>query len=231
MTEIIIALDTPSIKTTAKIITETFAYCWGFKIGPQLFYPNYQDPAFNEYIIRVARNLFFDMKFHDIPETVAGAIRGISNISPRMFTIHSLGGYKMMKAAVDERDKVWPDQNPKPMVVAVTILTSINNRVWERMINVPQEYILENLLDEVVYAGVDAVVCSGKEVGRIKDKYPHLKTIVPGTRSLGAKTHDQARVVTPREAVDAGADYLVIGREVTEAFSPTKTLKKILDSL
>ena len=229
MTKLIMALDTPSIHKAEKIMSATFTNVWGFKIGPKLFYPNFRDPKLYD-IVKLSRHLFLDMKFHDIPETVRGAVSGINDMNPRMFTIHATGGYKMMQAAVDERNKTWPTSSP-PLVVAVTILTSIDDGVWGRMFNVPKEYIFDNLVDEAVYSGVDAVVCSGQEVGWIKNKYPDLITVVPGTRSLGVDTNDQARVVTPRQAADDGADYLVIGREVADAADPGLALEKIVDSL
>ena len=230
MAKVIIALDTPNLPKAEVLVATLGDVAWGFKVGPKLFYPNYYRERFDD-IITMDAHLFLDMKFHDTPDTVRGAINGVKYINPSIITIHAQGGYKMMKAAIEERDKIWDNQYPKPLIVAVTILTSINSEVWERINPIPKEYVLDNLLDEVVHCGVDGIVCSGKEVGWVKNKYPELLTVVPGVRSPGADTHDQARVVTPKEAADDGADFLVIGREVTEDAIPKDALLKILDTL
>ena len=161
----------PSYKKAGEIIRAAFAFddVWGYKIGPQLFYPNFSNRDEFLGMLDVARHLFLDMKFHDTPDTVAGAIRGVKNLNPKIITIHSQGGYKMMQDAVKARDEAWATVHPKPLIIAVTILTSIDDDVWGRMNNVPKEYIFDNLLDEAVFSGVDGVVCSGQEVGWIKN--------------------------------------------------------------
>lgn len=231
MANIIIALDMPDLNIAKSIIYQTYSKVWGYKIGPHLFYPNFTNDAFKKFVLAASRHLFLDMKFHDTPDTIKKAVSGIEFLFPNMFTVHALGGYEMMKAAVEQRNITFSNAEDYSLVVAVTILTSLDANSWEQLINIPMEYIFDNLLEVAVSAGVDAVVCSGHEVKKVKINYPNLITVVPGIRMPNDMIDDQKRTVTPKEAIDNGADFLVIGRSITNTKNPEKALDKLLDTL
>jgi orotidine-5'-phosphate decarboxylase len=228
---IIVALDTPSMHNALRLVSLLKNKVHSFKLGPQLLYRH----GLLEGAMRIRTqgvNTFIDMKFHDIPKTVEESVLGIRPLSPSMFTVHALGGAEMLKTTVAANNQAWSnDFTNKPMVLAVTILTSINQDLWWDMFNgFSMQRAIENLLDIAVDAEVDGVVCSGYEVASIKKFYPDLKVVVPGIR-LETTQDDQKRVMTPKEAINAGADYLVIGRPIVEADDPVAVVERILANI
>jgi orotidine-5'-phosphate decarboxylase len=178
--------------------------------------------------------IFLDLKFHDIPNTVAGAVRGVADIDCFMITVHTSGGFAMMKAAADQASENAAKTGKKrPLVVGVTILTSMEQTDLDKV-----GYAL-NLQDQVLKmaslaqsAGLDGVVCSPREISAIKRICgKDFKLVVPGIRPVGSNAGDQKRVMTPKEAVDAGADYLVIGRPITGAPDPKAAAREIMATL
>jgi orotidine-5'-phosphate decarboxylase len=228
---IIVALDTPLIHEALRLVSLLKNKVHAFKIGPQLLYRQ----GLIEGAIRIRTQgvqTFIDMKFHDIPKTVEESVLGIRPLSPSMFTVHALGGVEMLKAAVNANNNAWlADINNKPMVLAVTILTSIDQNIWWDMFNgFSMSRAFDNLIDIAADAEVDGVVCSGHEVAKIKQFYPYLKTVVPGIR-FEKESDDQKRVMTPKEAIAAGADYLVIGRPIVQAEDPVQVVDQILEDI
>ena len=173
-----------------------------------------------------ARPIFLDLKFLDIPATVAGAVRALRPLAPRMITVHGAGGTAMIAAARTALDAAGP---VPPLLLAVTVLTSLDAAALE------QTGVADGTAGQVLRlarlalsAGADGLVCSAHELPVLRDAFgarPVL--VVPGIRPAGAAAADQARVTTPRQAIDAGADWIVVGRPITGAADPAAAAAKI----
>lgn len=228
---IIVALDSPSFGHAFSVVLKLREKIKLFKVGPVLFLSN--GPNGIEQLKDLEVDIFLDLKFHDIPSTVEKTMEHVVNYGVNMFTVHSLGGIDMMKS-VSERIKkeAKKKKTPKPMVLAVTMLTSHDEK------NIKDLGLDSNIKDQVLRlaaladkAGVDGIVCSGHEVEYLRKEFADRFTyVVPGIR-MDDKTHDQKRNITPAEAFDKGADYLVIGRSITESHKPEIVVEQILDSL
>lgn len=219
-TEIILALDSDSLDDAMRIVDLTREHVKNYKVGSILF-THYG----TESVRRVKEgggNIFLDLKFHDIPNTVRGAVRGAARMGVRLLTVHTPGGVEMMKAAQEgAREGAAESGRDKPLVIGVTVLTSIAREGGV------QDLVLSRAGD-AVKAGIDGVVCSAHELPVIKGEYgDSLVTVVPGIRLADQSGDDQARVATPRQAARDGADFLVIGRSVTRSNDPVSTLKRI----
>ena len=228
---IIIALDSLSFDHGFSIALRLREKIKTFKIGPILFLTN--GPSGIEQLKDLKVDLFLDMKFHDIPSTVEKTMGHLVRYGINMFTIHALGGYEMMsrvcKRVEEEARKCNKD---KPKVIAVTLLTSHNeNTVRNLGIQTGIKDQVLRLASLAEKAGVDGLVCSGHEIEFLKNEFgDRFKYIVPGVR-LDSNMHDQKRVVTPSEALEKGADYIVIGRAVTESPNPEDVVDRIIDSI
>ncbi len=210
----IIALDVPAPEGALELVSHLGDRCRFYKVGNELF------TAAGPGIVRELRahgcDVFLDLKFHDIPNTVAGGVRNAAALGARLVTVHAAGGLPMLRAAVDAAGGSCG-------VLAVTLLTSLDAteaaRAWgrdERQFSVPDEVL--RLADLAMRAGVHGVVCSGAEAAVVRDRYAgQLATLVPGVRATAGATDDQRRVVTPEQAARAGARYVVAGRMVTAA--------------
>lgn len=180
------------------------------------------------------RALFLDLKLHDIPNTVAGAVRAVVPCEADFLTLHASGGQEMMKAAVDAaREESSKTGYRAPKILGVTVLTSFDEAA---LIAVGQETPVEKqvvrLAQQARQAGLAGLVCSPKEIEILrKELGQDMLLVVPGIRPSGAEIGDQKRVMTPRQASDAGADWLVIGRPITEASDPAQAAREILLSL
>jgi orotidine-5'-phosphate decarboxylase len=179
--------------------------------------------------------IFYDSKFHDIPNTVAGAAAAAARLGVSMFNVHALGGVAMMAAARAAAAEAARGAGlPAPLVIAVTIVTSLGDREVREELGIPStagEAALR-LAQLAKEAGLDGVVASVHEVPAIKRVCgTHFLTVTPGIRPAGAAVGDQSRVATPREAVAAGADLLVIGRPITRADDPTAALEMVLEEM
>ncbi|HSW82644.1 MAG TPA: orotidine-5'-phosphate decarboxylase [Usitatibacter sp.] len=224
---IIVPLDTHRLEDALKLAARLDPKLCRVKIGKELFVA-----AGPEAVSRVHERgfeVFLDLKFHDIPNTVAGACRSAARLGVWMVNVHASGGEAMMRAAREAVDSV---ARP-PMLVAVTVLTSLADADLERvgfagsvMDNV------ERLARLARTCGLDGAVCSAQEAAMVRKATGEDFTLVtPGIRLAADTPDDQARVVTPREAVKLGADYLVIGRPITGSPDPAATLQSIRDSL
>jgi len=224
---IIVPLDTPKIEDALALAARLDPKLCRVKIGKELFVA--AGPAAVARVQERGFEVFLDLKFHDIPHTVAGACRSAARLGVWMMNVHANGGEAMLRAA---RDAVSSVARP-PLLIAVTVLTSLTGEDLERVGYAGS--VIENVerLARLTRAcGLDGVVCSAQEAPLVREATGEDFTLVtPGIRLESDRRDDQARVVTPREAVRLGADYLVIGRSITAAKDPAATLQSINDSL
>ncbi len=223
--DVIVALDFPGAQQ-ALAFTEKFDQPIFVKIGMELFYA--AGPSIVETIKQQGHKVFLDLKFHDIPNTVAGATKSCLNLGADIMNLHAGGGSKMMQAAA-EAVKAYPAAN-KPLLIAVTQLTSTSADMLreELLITTKMEDTVLAYAQNAKNSGLDGVVCSALEVRRIKDSLGEdFITVTPGIRPADAETGDQARVVTPQMARELGSDYIVVGRPITKAADPVAAYRQI----
>ena len=203
-----------------------------FKVGKQLF--THSGPKVIDMICQKGQKVFLDLKYHDIPNTVAKAGEEATKHQVAMFNLHALGGFEMMRKTVEASRAVSKSLNlSKPIILAVTILTSMDEE------GLKEVGIQGPLIDEVgrlsllaQKSGVDGVVASPQEIGIIRQRCGERFLIVtPGIRHPSDKKDDQKRTLTPREAIEAGADYLVIGRPIKEAKDPIEAVQRIVEDI
>ncbi|RED51454.1 orotidine-5'-phosphate decarboxylase [Aestuariispira insulae] len=241
---ILVALDTPDVGAAQDLSRALQGHVGGVKLGLEFF--NFNGPQGVRAVTHgdeaetprgqstPNQPFFLDLKFHDIPNTVAGAVRGVVPLGPKIINVHASGGPAMMKAALDAANfAAEPLGVVRPMVIAVTVLTSMDEddlgAVGQQGPAVEQVVRLAELTQK---CGLDGVVCSAREISAIRKACgPDFKLIVPGIRPEGSDTGDQKRTMTPKQAVEAGADYLVIGRPITQAYNPVAAAKAIADSI
>jgi orotidine-5'-phosphate decarboxylase len=203
----------------------------GIKLGLEFFVAN--GPRGIAEVLPDGTDLFLDLKLHDIPNTVAGAVRAVSGLAPYLLTVHCAGGAAMMRAAADAAATTAADPARRTRVIGVTVLTSLDDAdlaaTGQAGPAADQARRLALLSRE---SGLDGVVCSPHEVAMLRAECgPGFLLVVPGIRPAGAAHGDQKRVMTPAEAVAAGADHLVIGRPITEAPDPAAAARAIRDGL
>jgi orotidine-5'-phosphate decarboxylase len=220
----IVALDFPSSAQAIALVEQLGEHCAFYKVGSELFTSS--GPSIVNEIRKRGREVFLDLKFHDIPNTVASAVRAAKAMGVRLITVHASGGSAMLRAAVDAAG----DQD-RTGILAVTVLTSLTGaevaESWGRTQLDPMEEVLR-LAGLAASAGAHGIVCSGLEAGAVRERFGNrLNLLVPGVRPAGDAAHDQARVVTPGDAVRAGAGYLVIGRAVTKSDDPAAAMRRI----
>lgn len=226
------ALDTTDVAKAVSLATNLKGTVGGIKLGMEFFYACGPDGF--KAVAETEMPLFLDLKFHDIPNTVAGAIRAVMPLEPKILTLHTQGGLDMMRRAAEttaeEADKFGVK---KPIIVGVTILTSMDETDLNAIgvaNNVPNQVArLAALADK---SGLDGIVCSPKEITLARAATrSNFKLVVPGIRPVGTNLGDQKRVMTPLDAITLGADYLVIGRPITGADDPATAAKNIAASL
>jgi len=204
-----------------------------YKIGSRLF--TAEGPRVVEEIRSLGGSVFLDLKFHDIPATVAGSIRAAAGLGVAMMTVHTSGGAEMMRAAADAAAEEAARRGiSRPIVVGVTVLTSLSESDLAAIFGTGGEVRdhVRRLASQARSAGLDGVVASVAEARLIKaENGPAFKVVTPGIRPAGAATGDQKRVATPCAAAEAGADFLVVGRPVIEAPSPVDAARAILAEL
>ncbi len=178
--------------------------------------------------------VFLDVKFHDIPNTVAGAVRAIAVAKPFMINVHAAGGRAMMQAAAKAAsDAAYEHVVSRPLVIGVTVLTSmVDEDLAEVGVAAPADEQALRLAVLAKESGLDGVVCSAREAARIRAECgPNFKLVTPGVRPEWAATNDQKRVMTPDQALAEGADYLVIGRPITAADDPAAAAQRIVTAI
>jgi orotidine-5'-phosphate decarboxylase len=224
---VIVPLDFPDARSALALAALLDPALCRVKVGKELF--TAAGPAVVEALHARGFEVFLDLKFHDIPNTVAGACRSAARLGVWMLNVHASGGEAMLRAA---RDAVATAARP-PLLIGVTILTSLSAADLARLgfHGSPEENV-ERLAGLTQACGLDGVVCSALEAPRLRAAFGRgFKLVTPGIRLEGAASDDQSRVVTPREALRLGADYLVIGRPIAQARDPVAALESIRDSL
>jgi orotidine-5'-phosphate decarboxylase len=216
---IFVAIDTPDLARAKALATAVRNHVGGIKLGLEFFSANGR--AGVREMAALGLPIFLDLKFHDIPNTVAKAVQALRPLKPAILTVHAAGGRAMMedaKAAAPVGTKV----------VGVTVLTSLDSSDLKGIgINSNTNTQVERLTLLAREAGLDGVVCSGNEVANAKKIWPGGFFVVPGVRPLNGDASDQKRVVTPREALDRGASILVIGRPISQARNPDAAARAI----
>lgn len=232
--KILVALDVTSIEKALELVQELKDFVGGFKVGLELC-THAGVPQVVDRISQAGGQVFLDLKFKDIPNTVAGASKAACRPGVLMFNVHCDGGREMMKAA---SNAVTASDSAKPLLIGVTVLTSVNKQVMNQEMKVAGELDAQavHLAKLAKEAGLNGVVCSPHEVQAIKAACGQdFLTVVPGVRPAWAATGDQKRIMTPAEAIQQGADYLVIGRPITsppaEIGSPASAAKRIAEDL
>lgn len=224
---LIVALDVSSAAAAQKIVTAVGDSARTYKVGKQLF--TAEGPQVVRDLVASGRNVFLDLKYHDIPNTVAAAVREAAKLGVSMVTIHASGGGRMIRAAVEAANAV----NPRLMVLAVTVLTSLDEGDLQKM------GIRGQVVDQVMRLaalalanGCQGVVASAKEAAELRSELGNEFAIVtPGVRPAGTGQGDQVRVVTPTEAIAAGATHIVVGRPITDAADPAAEARAILGQI
>ena len=221
------ALDTTDVDRAALLGSALKGAVGGLKVGKEFFTAH--GPLGVRKVIPKGTPLFLDLKFHDIPNTVAGAVRAASALTPAMLNVHAAGGRAMMEAAREAA----AESTVRPWVLAVTVLTSLDAGDLADIggNGAPGEQVLR-LATLAQTAGLDGVVCSAQEISTLRAECgPDFKLVVPGIRPQGSAPGDQKRTMTPVEAVQLGADVLVIGRPITAAPDPTAAAQAIVAEL
>jgi orotidine-5'-phosphate decarboxylase len=228
--KIIFALDVESVGEAERWAELLAPHVGMFKIGKQLF--TACGPAVVKAIIERGGEVFLDLKYHDIPNTVAMASLEAARLGVRLFNLHALGGYDMMVRSVESLKRAFPDGN-RPRLLAVTILTSSNEETLRDVgIDLLVQEMVVKLAKLAKKAGIDGVVASPLEIPLIREACgADFLIVTPGVRPAFASTDDQKRVMTPGEAVKAGADYLVIGRPISAAQDPIKAAEAIVEEI
>src|SRR6266852_5717158 len=224
---LIIALDVGSSAAAQKIVAAVGDSALTYKVGMQLY--TAEGPQVVRDLVASGRRVFLDLKYHDIPNTVGAAVREAAQFGVSMLTVHASGGGKMLRAAVESAQAIEPGL----LVLAVTVLTSLDD------VELGKIGLRGGALDQVLRLaalalsnGCKGVVASALEAAALREEFGHDFTIVtPGVRLAGSGPNDQARVVTPAEAISAGASHIVVGRPITEASDPAAEARAILGQI
>jgi orotidine-5'-phosphate decarboxylase len=224
---LIVALDVPDTGAAEDLVKRLEGQCQWFKVGMELF--TAAGPAAVEMLVKRGHSVFLDLKFHDIPNTVAGAVRSAAALGVRMVNVHAAGGPAMLEAA---RAALEGIVNP-PELLAVTVLTSMDARQLKAAgIGRSAANQVELLAKMCLRAGVRGFVCSAEEVAALRELTgPAGVLVTPGIRPQGADVGDQKRLATPASGLRAGASYLVVGRPITKAVEPAIAAEAILKEM
>jgi orotidine-5'-phosphate decarboxylase len=224
---LIVALDVPDAGLAMHLVTALEGTVRWYKVGLELFVA--AGPAIVESIVGRGHNIFLDLKLHDIPNTVAGAVRSAARLGARMLTLHAFGGPAMLAAAEAALDGV---ANP-PELLAVTVLTSMDaTQLQATGVDRPPAGQVELLVKTGLAAVIRGFVCSPQEVAAVRGLTgPKGVLVIPGIRPAGAAIGDQKRVAGPAEALRLGASYLVVGRPITQAPNPIEAARAILEEM
>jgi orotidine-5'-phosphate decarboxylase len=223
---LIVALDVSTAAAARKIVAAVGDSALAYKVGMQLY--TAEGPALVRELVDSGHRVFLDLKYHDIPNTVAAAVREASQLGVSMLTVHASGGRKMLRAAVEAAQS-----RPDLLVLGVTVLTSLDD------VELGKLGLRGGVLDQVLRLaalalsnGCKGVVASAQEAGALREEFGRDFVIVtPGVRPAGSGPHDQMRIVTPAEAISAGASHIVVGRPITEALDPAAEARAILGQI
>lgn len=225
---IVVALDYSAPDQARDVVAQLPLNRCCLKVGKELFVRG--GPRLVEAWVEAGWRVFLDLKFHDIPHTVAAACRAATELGVWMVDVHALGGKEMLEAA---RDAVGQQGTDRPLLVAVTVLTSHHTGTLEQIgLSGTPEQAVRRLARLAYDAGLDGVVCSGHEVSDLRQSLAGAwRFVTPGIRPKGSEKNDQARIMTPEAAVQAGATDLVIGRPITHAADPAKALAQVQSAI
>ncbi|MBV2205400.1 MAG: orotidine-5'-phosphate decarboxylase [Pseudomonas sp.] len=226
-TPIIVALDFPSQDAALALAQQLDPALCRVKVGKELF--TRCGPAVVEALRARGFEVFLDLKFHDIPNTTAMAVKAAAELGVWMVNVHCSGGLRMMASCRETLDKIG---GPAPLLIGVTVLTSMEQAdLADLGLDIaPQEQVLR-LAGLAARAGLDGLVCSAQEAQPLKAQYPQLQLVTPGIRPAGSAQDDQRRILTPAQAMAAGSDYLVIGRPIAQAADPAQALAAVVAEL
>jgi len=224
---LLVALDVSTAAAARKIVAAVGDSALTYKVGMQLY--TAEGPSIVRALVGSGRRVFLDLKYHDIPNTAGAAVREAAQLGVSMLTVHAAGGGKMLRTAVEAAQAV----NPDLLVLAVTVLTSLDD------VDLGKIGLRGGVVDQVLRLaalalsnGCGGVVASAQEAGALREEFGRDFAIVtPGVRPAGSGHDDQARVVTPAEAIAAGASHIVIGRPTTEASDPAAEARAILGQI
>ena len=231
--KLIVALDVESAQKARELFNALRGVVGMFKIGSQLF--TAAGPNLVHEIVNSGERVFLDLKFHDIPNTVAAAGVEATRLGVSIFNLHAAGGSEMMRRTSESvAEYADSEKLARPLIIAVTVLTSANEATLAE-IGFPSEpaELVRRLALLAESSGLDGVVASAREVGLVRTavKKPKFIVVTPGIRPTGSTPSDQKRVMTPREAIISGADYIVVGRPIIEASDPARAAQQVIDEI
>ncbi|TBV14646.1 orotidine-5'-phosphate decarboxylase [Stutzerimonas kirkiae] len=226
-TPIIVALDFPSADAALALAGQLDPALCRVKVGKELF--SRSGPAVVEALQARGFEVFLDLKFHDIPNTTAMAVKAAAELGVWMVNVHCSGGLRMMAACREVLERRGP---ARPLLIGVTVLTSMERDDLAGLgLDVePLQQVLR-LAGLAQQAGLDGLVCSAREAAELKRRYASLQLVTPGIRPAGSAQDDQRRILTPAQALEAGSDYLVIGRPISQAADPAEALAAVVAEL
>lgn len=224
---VIVALDYPSADAALAFAARVEPSLCRLKVGKELF--TSAGPRLVEKLVAAGFDVFLDLKFHDIPNTTAMAVKAAAELGVWMVNVHCSGGLRMMAAC---RETLAGVSGPAPLLIGVTVLTSMEQAdLADIGLDVePQQQVLR-LAGLAARAGLDGLVCSAQEAPALKQQFAQLKLVTPGIRPAGSAQDDQRRILTPAQAMAAGSDYLVIGRPISQAADPAGALAAVAAEL
>jgi orotidine-5'-phosphate decarboxylase len=221
--KVIVALDYANLADAKSLVSKLNPDYCHLKVGKELFTST--GPAFIDYLHSKHFKVFLDLKFHDIPTTVKKACEAASQLGVWMINVHASGGSSMLEAALEGINK----SNQPPLLIAVTVLTSMNQKILEEIgVTTTLEDQVLRLAKLAEASGLNGIVCSAKDLEFLKGQlHKSFLYVTPGIRMTGDASNDQVRTLTPIEAIKAGSSHLVIGRPITQSANPSETLEKI----
>ncbi|MDD8032139.1 MAG: orotidine-5'-phosphate decarboxylase [Acidobacteriota bacterium] len=229
--QIIIALDVRN-QQEAKKILESLPEARIFKVGLELF--TAEGPSVLKLVKSYGREVFLDLKLHDIPNTVAGAVKSAVRHGVFMLTLHTSGGLEMMKKAIEAaKEMAEKEGRPLPLLLGVTVLTSLKDSDLQEIgFGSDSKSQVLRLAKLAFEAGIEGLVCSPQEIEELRAELgPRIKIVTPGIRPTWAEAQDQKRIMTPGQAIQKGADFLVIGRPITQAALPEQAFARVVEEL
>lgn len=232
--KLIVPLDVDTVEEARRLVESLRDYAGTFKVGPRLF--TSAGPGIVREIVGAGGRVFLDLKFHDIPTVVAGASREATRLGVYIFTVHASGGGEMLRRAAEASAETAAREGlERPIMVAVTVLTSANEETLaETGVRATDAVEQVTLLARLAArSGADGVVASPREIAHVRAAVtrPGFRIVTPGVRTQGSAHDDQRRVMTPAEAVRAGADFLVVGRSIINAPDPARAARTVVEEM